>query len=264
MLISQCSPRPILEPCGLPGIEFQVDTYVGCEHYCYYCYALNQAETDWSREISLHEDLGGQLRGELKAVPPQKIYLGYKTDPYQPSEAEYGQTRQALELLVQLGFSASVLTKSGLMARDIDLYSQMPESNVSISVAFADDSERRLFEHNTVPTAERVAALGRIKAAGISTSALLCPVIPHITRVEPLLDMLAPVAGKIWIYGLSINETSEPNWQMVKAILDTHYPAYSAQIQKIVFDHDHPYWAELRQKLLALQAEKQLNLEIHL
>ena len=51
--VSVCTHRPILTPCGLKDIAYQVDPYLGCEHYCYSCYALAQAETDWAREIRI-------------------------------------------------------------------------------------------------------------------------------------------------------------------------------------------------------------------
>jgi DNA repair photolyase len=75
------------------NLDYQVDTYAGCRHYCYYCYVLNQAETDWTKEILIYNDITGQLSGELEKISPQKIYMGYYTDPYQPCEAEYRQTR---------------------------------------------------------------------------------------------------------------------------------------------------------------------------
>ena len=53
MKVSTCSYRPILVPCGLENHDYQVDPYVGCEHCCYYCYVLNQAETDWTKEICI-------------------------------------------------------------------------------------------------------------------------------------------------------------------------------------------------------------------
>jgi len=110
--------RSLLNPCTLEGRNYQVDPDIGCEHYSYYCYALNRTETDWGNEIFLHKDLTSQLESELAAIPPQLIYMGWQTDPYQPCESEYRQTRQVLELLLERGFSASLLTKSDLVLRD--------------------------------------------------------------------------------------------------------------------------------------------------
>ena len=76
MKISECTNRPILSPCGLEDLNYQVDTYVGCEHYCYYCYALAQSETDWSKEILIHKDIVKQLSKEIDTVSPQTIYMG--------------------------------------------------------------------------------------------------------------------------------------------------------------------------------------------
>jgi len=89
MKVSTCSDRPILVPCRLKDHDYQIDPYVGCEHSCYYCYALNQAETGWSKEVLIYKDIAGQLSGELENVSPQTIYMGYYSDPYQPCEAEY-------------------------------------------------------------------------------------------------------------------------------------------------------------------------------
>ncbi len=84
MNIKPCDNRPVLNPCTLKDLNYQVDPYIGCEHYCYYCYALNQAETDWSKEVILHKDITSQLESELAGIPPQAIYMGWQTDPYPP------------------------------------------------------------------------------------------------------------------------------------------------------------------------------------
>ena len=60
--------RPLLKPCTLEGRNYLVDPYIGCEHYCYYCYALNQAQTDWSKEILIHKELISQLESELAEI----------------------------------------------------------------------------------------------------------------------------------------------------------------------------------------------------
>ena len=159
MKVSTCTNRPILTPCGLKDLEYQVDPYIGCEHNCYYCYALAQTETDWTQEIRIHHDIVGQLAAEIDKIPAQKIYMGYHTDPYQPCESEYRQTRQVLELFVKKGFSASILTKSDLVVRDIDILKEMDDASVSVSVAFNDNQTRQLFEANTMATGNRIGAL---------------------------------------------------------------------------------------------------------
>jgi len=241
-----------------------VDPYIGCEHYCYYCYALNQAETDWRKEVLIHKDITNRLESELAGIRPQTIYMGWITDPYQPCEAEYQQTRQVLELLLEKGFSASILTKSDLVLRDKDLLTKMSAAGVSVSVAFNDNRTRHLFEANTMDTAKRIEAIHQLKAAGVRTGALLCPVIPYITGAIQLIDMLAPCTDVIWIYGLSIINRSDQNWLNMQKILSREFSDLLERIESAIFSKEDPYWAQLRDDLVALKNDRQLNLNIRL
>ena len=264
MKVSVCKNRPILSSCGLKDIEYQVDTYIGCEHYCYYCYALLQAETDWSKEILIYNDIVDQLSKELDKIQPQTVYMGYHSDPYQPCEAEYRQTRKVLELFLKKGFSASILTKSDLVVRDIEILKEMNDAAISVSVAFNDNQTRRLFEANTIDTEKRIEALNNLKEAGIRTGALLCPIIPFITDAIQLIDMLEPCADVIWIYGLSIDDRSDQNWLNIQKILSSQSPNLIGQIEPVIFSKNHSYWAELRESLEMLKKDRKLNLNIHI
>jgi len=263
MQITPCTNRPVLNPCSLEGRNYQVDPYIGCEHYCYYCYALNQAETDWRKKIFIHKDIKSQLEYELDGIEPQTIYMGWQTDPYQPCEAEYRQTRQVLELLQKKGFSVSILTKSNLVLRDLDILQEMNEPTVSFSIAFTNNDDRQVFEANTMDTEARITAMQRLKSEGIRSSVLLCPVIPYVTDVLPLIDSVAELSDKIWIYGLSILNRSDRDWQNLKVILERHYNSLKSQIENVVFNKDHSYWKNIRAELLQLQQERKLNLDIH-
>jgi len=264
MILTPCENLPVLEPCTLPELNYQIDPYIGCEHYCYYCYVLPQAETDWRKEIQFHENIAGRLEKTLAAIPPQTIYMGWHTDPYQPCEAESLQTRQVLEVLSKNGFSASILTKSDLVLRDIDVLQSMENASVSVSIAFSDNDDRHFFEANTIDTEKRVSALQKLKSARVGTSALLCPVIPYITDVMPLIDLLAGKADRIWVYGLSILSNADRNWQNVDKILEDHYPDLKSKIESAVFSKKNSYWRHIRQDLLAIANKKELNLSIHL
>ena len=260
---SVASGRPLLVSCGLEGFDYQIDPYIGCGHYCRYCYVLNQAETDWSEEILVYADIEGQLDRELDGLPTQTIYMGCHTDPYQPCEAELHQTRKVLRALHGKGFSASILTKSDLVLRDIDLLREMESPQVSVSVAFDDDRTRELFEANTLETHQRIEALGEIRSAGIATGALICPVIPYITKVRELLDALLECADVIWVYGLSVQSRSELSWRNVRTILQTYFPDQRELVEAVVLDRDHPYWSDVRAELEEVRRTSATDLRIH-
>lgn len=264
MKVSNCSNRPLIMPCNLEGLNYQIDPYVGCEHYCYYCYALKYAETNWSEEIQIYENVEETLEKELEGLQPQKIYFGFHSDAYQPVEAELLQTRKVLSILLKRGFSASILTKSNLVVRDIDILKEMPNANVSISVAFDDDEIRKRFESNTLNTDDRIEALRLCKEAGIRTSALICPVIPHITKVETLLSKLIGYADKVWIYGLSLGDENEEPSLNVKKILKQIIPEKALEIESIVADKSHRFWRILRKKLEKIERTQNLDLSINI
>jgi DNA repair photolyase len=189
--------------------------------------------------------------------------MGYDTDPYQPSEAEYLQTGKVLELLLEKGFTASILTKSDLVLRDLDILQSMKNASISVSVAFNDNRIRERFEANTKDTEDRIEALRKLREAGIRTSALICPVIPFITDVIPLIDCLESLTDTIWIYGLSIDRRSYGNRRNLEIILNESYPDLREPIEEIVLSKNHQFWTRLRQELKDIQKNRQLNLSIH-
>lgn len=264
MNIRKCFNRKILNPCNLKLFNYQVDSYIGCEHFCCYCYALNTAETDWKKEILIHGDLIEQLSREISSLEPQTIYIGMNSDPYQPSEKNLNQTRKVLELFANSGFSVCILTKSGLVTRDIDILTKMPGSSVGVSIAFQIEQHRQLFENHASSNKNRLEALENLKNAGIETYTLICPVMPYITNVESVIELVAPYSDTIWIYNLQIKSDDDFNWQNLQSVLNTHFPELTDRYRKIAFSRTHPYWKKLRKNLEELQHKKHLNLRIEL
>jgi len=264
MIIDRHDGREVLQPCVLPDYELQLDPYIGCEHRCFYCYALNDAQTDWQQRIGIHENLVDRLGCQLDSLPPQTIYFGWFSDPYQPAEGKLRQTDAALQLLAERGFSASLLTKSDLLARDCELFASMPSSSVAISFAFNDDPTRELFEANTPSNERRIAALEQCRRAGLRTNALICPVMPLISDVAPLILSVRPYVDAVWVYGLQMESTDHANWHNMRQILADHYPDELPSIQEIAFDKEHSYWAQQRASLEQLRAELDVELRIEL
>ncbi len=232
----------------------RLDPYLGCAHRCVYCFALDEA--DRPAGVLVHPDLAGQLARDLAALEPQAIYVGSLSDAYQPAEATHRQTRQALELLAERGFSAIILTKSGLAARDADLLAAMPEAALGVSLSFQDEDVRRLFEPGAPANTERIAALRTLQEAGVRTYALITPVMPFLTDAPALVEAVAPYADDIWVQRLGFAAEQDQSWQGLRATLDRHFPALTAAYREIAFSETHPYWAEVRQTLLATRWDR--------
>jgi DNA repair photolyase len=262
--IIRCERKTILEPCAIEGLgfDYQFDTYAGCEHQCHYCYAQNRPELDWENEIGVIGNLRQKLSEELSRLPPQRIYIGMKTDPYQPAEQEYRQTREALEVLKEHDFSVSLLTKSSLVTRDMDLFKTMAGTAVGISVAFQDDEIRRQLEGNTMPKEERIRALGELKKNGIETYALICPVMPYLTDVEALIREVRPFADTIWVYPLEMKSEDDLNWKKTDSILRKHFPGKFEGFREAAFSSGHIYWKKLREKLEAIRLKDHLRMNV--
>jgi len=192
------------------------------------------------------------------------IYIGMNTDPYQPLEKEYKQTRKLLELLNERNFSVCILTKSNLVIRDIDLLKKMANPSVGISIAFQDDVVRRLFEKNTMPNQERIQTISKLKDEGIETYVLICPVMPYVTDINVLIEQVQPYADTIWIYPLEIKSSEDKNWKKIQPILEQRFPEIVKRFEDVVFSTDHAYWKELRQHLENIKIEDNINLKIHI
>lgn len=256
--------RKIFTKCNIDNLEYKIDPYIGCEHLCYYCYALNFAETDWKKEILINRDIQAQLRTEISYLPRQTIYIGMNADPYQPSENKYFQTRKTLEILMEKNFSASILTKSGLILHDIELLKRMPGSSVGISLAFSEERIRKIFEYNAPSNDDRINILRVCKKNHMNTYCLICPIMPYITDVEELIDMIAPYANSIWLYPLLIESKKSQNWIKLHSILKNEFPDLLKKYIDIFFLNKNQYWIELNKSLKNLSQKKHLNLRINL
>lgn len=99
-------------------------------------------------------------------------------DPYQPAEHRYRLTRRCIEALREYGWRVSILTRSPLVMRDIDLLKTCIEGSVGFSIPTDDDEVRKIVEPMSPPIAARIQALRQVHAAGIRTWVFIAPMVP--------------------------------------------------------------------------------------
>ena len=134
----------------------------------------------------------------------ETIAMGTATDPYQHCEGRYRLTRGVVEALADFQNPLSMLTKSTLILRDLDVYRRLNEVaglSVSMSVGMLDEAVRRVVEPGTPPGRKRLEILGRFADAGIRTGVLVAPILPGLTDDEEHLDEViagCAAAGVQW------------------------------------------------------------------
>lgn len=172
-----------LSPSRLPGLDLALNPYSRCAHACTYCYApyiMRVPPHEWGVEVQAKVNIARLLARELvrkKGV----VGLGTVTDPYQPAEAKLLLTRRCLEEMVRAGSSVSLLTKSDLVIRDIDLLRKMASAEVGVTLNTSIDARATVFEPGAPPTSKRLRAVRALVDADIGTYVFLGPVIPTIT-----------------------------------------------------------------------------------
>jgi DNA repair photolyase len=162
---------------------YTANLYKGCTHGCTYCYApsLTHDERKWGMYVDAKVNAPEVMERELRGLRKDQVFLSSSSDPYQPVEARYGLTRRCLQALLRNGFPVSILTRSPLVLRDIDLLTKFEWARVGMSITTVPD---RKFEPGVPPLERRIATLRRLHEAGIRTWVSLAPVIPGIMMVE--------------------------------------------------------------------------------
>jgi len=187
--------RSILNKCGIEGIDYSLNPYIGCEHGCIYCYARYMGryaghEEEWGTFVDVKINAPSMLSRELKKKSRGLVLLSTVTDPYQPLEEKYRITRRCLERLLLYRFPVTIMTKSSLVLRDFDLLRRFESCELGMTIITDREELRSFLEPNSSSVDDRLDALERFSEAGISTYAFIGPVIPGLTDGEKDLKRL--------------------------------------------------------------------------
>ena len=200
--------RSIISRNSSPDIpfEYSINPYRGCEHGCIYCYARPShaymglsAGIDFETRLFFKQDAARLLESELgqPGYVCKAIAIGANTDPYQPIERELRVTRQVLEVLSAARHPVSIITKSALILRDLDLLTSLARDRlvtVILSITTLSAETKRSLEPRTASPLARLRAVRELNAAGVPTGVMVAPVIPAITDFE--LEAILEAAAK--------------------------------------------------------------------
>lgn len=200
-------PKTIVNEVKSPdvGMMYSMNTYQGCEHGCVYCYARNTHEywgysagLDFERKILVKKDAPQLLEAKLKSKSWKActIVLSGNTDCYQPAEQKFKITQACLEVFLKYRHPVGIITKNGLLLRDLDLLRELNNYGlvgVNVSVTSLREETRRILEPRTASIAKRLKTIKVLADNGIPVNAMLAPIIPGINSHE-IMDLAKAVS----------------------------------------------------------------------
>jgi DNA repair photolyase len=204
--------------------RWTINPYRGCSHGCVYCFARPthlyldfNAGRDFEREIVVKVNVPEVLRVELgrPSWKHEHVALGTNTDPYQWVEGRYKLMRGIWGAMRDAANPCSVLTKSPLLLRDLDLMQQIAEVadfSANLSIPTIDEKAWRASEPHTPNPRARLEAVGELNRAGIPTGVLIAPLMPGINddprQVHEIVEAAAD-AGATGISGIGLHLRGE-------------------------------------------------------
>lgn len=230
------------------GFEQSLNPYRGCEHGCIYCYARPthaylglSPGLDFETQI-FHKPDAPRLLREALSHPDyvcSTIVLGTATDAYQPFERQEGLTRALLEVMLDTGHPVSVVTKSSLIVRDIDLWAELARRNlahVGISLTTLDGPLARQLEPRASAPHARLAAMRQLSEAGIPVSLFVSPLIPGLNDHELEKLLLAGQANGAQSASYTLLRLPHEVARLFREWLDWHAPEKTSRIMSVLYD----------------------------
>ena len=242
--------RQIIAKNASPDIPFEqsINPFKGCEHGCVYCYARPthayldlSPGLDFETKIFYKTEPVKRLREVLDkpGYEPKTIAFGTNTDPYQPGERRFRITRQLLETLLEYRHPVSIVTKGGLILRDLDVLAALADEglvSVAISITTLDSSLKTKLEPRTASPGARLRVVKELSGAGVPVGVMMAPVIPFLNdgEIESIVDRSLE-AGAYGVNYVMIRLPLEVA-DLFEAWLREHYPLKADRILERIRD----------------------------
>jgi DNA repair photolyase len=240
--------RSILNQCDSQRVPFRwtINPYRGCEFGCRYCYArytheyMELGAEEFETKIYAKQNASLLTERDLSSekIWGEHIAMGTATDPYQPAEVAFGVTRAILEKMAEReGLSLSITTKSNQVVRDLDLLEKISaRSSLTVNITITTLRPRlaRLLEPRAPRPDLRLAAVRRLRQAGIAAGVFAMPILPGLTDREADLDALAGAARDADAQWFSTNVLflMPAAWKTFLAFLENKFPKLARQYRE--------------------------------
>lgn len=270
MKIREIECKSAIGKCGFPGGGLAINPYVGCGHGCVYCYArfikrFTGHTENWGSFVDARVNIADILKKQLRSpkYKDEQIYIGTVTDPYQPVEKKYKLTRSILQVLVNYENPVSILTKSDLVLRDIDLLKKFKKIDINFTINTLDEKWEKFIEPDSSTIKQRLKAIEELIKNGINVFVMMGPYWPIFTDPEALFKEFKK-AGVSQVFTESLN-TVGGNWTGVENVLKKYYPKVLPDMKEVLFNKSkfYEFYNEAESKIKELSKKYKIPVTIY-
>ncbi len=207
----------------IPGAKWAVNPYIGCEHACKYCYAKFMCKYynygEWGSWVVVKENLPPLIKNKYVNG---RVVMSTVSDVYQPVEREFLLTRNVLKNMSK-SVKLSILTKSDLVLRDIDLFKKFACIEVGLTINGFEGELKKEIEPYSPCNKKRIEALKILNENGIKNYAFISPIIPGLVDVKKLIKETKNFTTFYWFEFLNLNASGR---EFRKWLMENHPESY--------------------------------------
>ncbi len=226
--------------------DYCLNCYTGCEHGCRYCYAnfmrrYTEHREKWGEFVDVKVNAVEALTEEVKKKKRGKVFLSSVCDGWQPVEEKYKLTRKCVKILLDNGFSLTILTKSTLVERDFDLLKANPKNvELGLTLTTLDERLQSLIEPRASSPGRRLTTLKRAADSGIRVYAFLGPLLPYLCDRELDIDKLFHSLHDIRLDCIYLDRLNPRYgiWTSLYPFLRRHYSNLCSKYKRLFNDDD--------------------------
>jgi len=262
MKINEIFTKKIITKSNLPDVEYVINPYIGCQHACIYCYAdfmkrfTGHTNEKWGEFIDVKINSAETVM-EGKSFN-NTILLGSVTDCYQQTEKKYQITRQLLIKLLKIQPKMEILTKSGLITRDLDLLTKFTNLRVGISISSMDLKISKKLEPFASTPSARLRVLQSLKENGIDSYLFISPIFPYITDYKVIINKVKPFVTEVCFENLNIRPNNRSN---ILAFIKSNRPDLIDFYSTLPANKG--FWLILKNEIIEYCMKNQINYKIY-
>ncbi|MDD5005320.1 MAG: radical SAM protein [Candidatus Omnitrophica bacterium] len=237
MKINLIKAEKILSPTQISIAPYTINPYRGCPFGCLYCYAQENKAVKkqglvWGEFIDIKINCLELLEQEIKNKKIERVLLGSTVECYPPQEEKFLLTQNIIKILNKNNVAATILTKSPLIKRDLDIISQFNKNKIYLTINFNSEKTKKIFEPNSSALEERLEILKEIQERDINNRVHIAPFLPYIQDIKTICCSVEKYTQEI---SIELYNFKMGNWPKIKKVIENNFDKKTiSKIERII------------------------------